>query len=128
MSTRHPEFSRHCSGATAVHGGHRYRVELAVAEQPVKPSRRPLRCISAIVSCDGQPVPDADVTLSFHPLHAPAPAPDAPGCHGELLLAPDHHPAARSGELHGSMALESGEWKVNVTINREVRAAFAMLM
>lgn len=105
-----------------------YTVKLAIADQPVKPSRRTVRCISATVIRNGEPVVDADVSIGFHPLHA-GPSASASSWHpSELLLTHDHHPQARPEELHGSLALDGGCYQVDVTVNREASAGFVLEM
>jgi hypothetical protein len=102
-----------------------YVVKLAIAEQPVKASRKPLHRVSIELTCDGRVVQDADVAVGFHPLHAQA----AQRIYSlsELVLAPQHR-AANSGQFDGSVALQAGEYRVDVTINHESHAGFVIQM
>ena len=107
--------------------GPHYTVALAIADQPVKASRRDVRCVSAVVTRDGAPVLDAEVSVGFHPLHAQKAA-QSYWQPSELLLAHDHHPQARPEQLHGSLVLNAGSYEVDVTVNREARAGFTIDM
>ncbi|WP_428309862.1 hypothetical protein [Hydrocarboniphaga sp.] len=102
-----------------------YLVKLAIAEQPVKASLKPLHRVSVELSCDGRAVQDADVAVGFHPLHAQA----AQRIYSlsELVLAPQHR-AANAGQFDASVALESGDYRVDVTINHESHAGFVIHM
>ncbi len=128
MSMIRPEIAspRFFVGVAAADSGPQYTVTLAIADQPVKPSRKPLRQVSAVVLRNGQPIADAEVSVGFHPLQAPEHRSRVEP--GELLLAHDHHPYARPEELHGSLALHDGAYYVDVTINQKARAAFMMEM
>lgn len=115
-------------GETRESSGPHYTVELAIADQPVKASRKDVRCVSAVVMRDGEPLLDAEVSVGFHPLHAPKSQPRYAGQPSELLLAHDHHPQARPEQLHGSLTLHAGAYEVDVTVNREARAGFTIEM
>lgn len=101
-----------------------YVVRLAIAEQPVKPSRKPLHRVSVELSCDGRVVQDADVVVGFHPLHA-QPAQPVYSL-SELVLAPQRGGAA--GQFDAAVALQSGHYRVDVTINHESHAGFVIHM
>lgn len=111
---------------TDVAAGHSsYIVRLAIAEQPVKPSRKSLHRVSVELMCDGHAVEDADVAVEFHPLHAPQTrAAYAPS---ELVLAPQHR-AAHLGQFDAAVALHAGDYRVDVTINHESHAGFVIHM
>ncbi|WP_341921329.1 hypothetical protein [Hydrocarboniphaga effusa] len=114
-------------GETGETSGTRYTVALEIADQPVKASRRDVRCVSAIVMRNGEPLLDAEVSVGFHPLHAPK-MQHAGWQPSELLLAHDHHPQSRPEQLHGSLTLQAGVYEVEVTVNREARTGFTLDM
>lgn len=114
-------------GETHEASGPHYTVALEIADQPVKASRRDLRCVSAIVTCNGEPLLDAEVSVGFHPLHAQA-TQTSHWQPSELLLARDHHPQSRPEQLHGSLALQAGAYEVDVTVNREAHTGFTIEM
>ena len=114
-------------GETHEAGGPHYTVALEIADQPVKASRRELRCVSAVVMRDGEPLLDADVSVGFHPLHARGTRRSG-WQPSELLLTHDHHPQSRPEQLHGSVVLQAGAYEVDVTVNREARTGFTIEM
>ena len=99
-----------------------YMIRLAIADLPVKPSRRVMRRVSVTLCHEGHAVEDADIAVGFHPLHAG----DEPAPHGELLLAPLHGPAACPGLFDASLALRPGTYRVDVTVNRASQAEFVV--
>lgn len=114
-------------GETHEAGGPHYTVALEIADQPVKASRRELRCVSAVVMRDGEPLLDADVSVGFHPLHARGTR-QSGWQPSELLLTHDHHPQSRPEQLHGSVVLQAGAYEVDVTVNRQARTGFTIEM
>ncbi|MDB5969554.1 MAG: hypothetical protein JWQ90_2004 [Hydrocarboniphaga sp.] len=102
-----------------------YTVKLAIAEQPVKSSRKALHRVSVELTCDGRAVRDADVAVEFHPLHAPRAQPIY--SLSELVLAPQHR-AENAGQFDGAVALQAGDYRVDVTINHESHAGFVIHM
>jgi hypothetical protein len=102
-----------------------YTVKLAIAEQPVKASRKRLHRVSVELSCDGRVVQDADVAVGFHPLHAQQAQPIY--SLSELVLAPQHR-AANGGQFDAAVALQAGDYRVDVTINHESHAGFVIHM
>lgn len=102
-----------------------YTVTLAIADQPVKSSRRALCCISAVVSRGGRALADAEVSLDFRPLQSRTAATVQPGA---LWLTHDHHPQMRPEQLCGSIALDDGSYRVDLIVNNEARAGFVLEM
>jgi len=110
---------------TRTDSGSPYTVKLAIAEQPVKPSRKALHRVSVELLRDGRPVDNADVAVGFHPLHAQAAQPVY--SLSELVLAP-HHRADLRGHFDTAVALQAGDYRVDVTINHESHAGFVIHM
>jgi len=102
-----------------------FLVKLAIAEQPVKPSRKALHRVSVELMRDGCPVEDADVAVGFHPLHAQA----AQSMYSlsELVLVPQHRDE-RAGRFGAAVALQAGDYRVDVTIDHESHAGFVIHM
>lgn len=115
-------------GETNEAGGSHYTVTLAIADQPVKASRRDVRCVSAVVMRNGEPLLDAEVSVGFHPLHAQKTQQQTHWQPSELLLAHDHHPQSRPEQMHGSLVLNAGAYEVDVTVNREAHTGFTIEM
>ncbi len=102
-----------------------YGVSLAIADQPVKPSRRALQSVNVAITQDGKPATASDISVGFHPLdqsHAHRFMP------GELVLAPCHASLVDATEFQGSLNLQQGEYEVDVTIDHRLHASFIVRM
>lgn len=100
-----------------------YTVRLMLSELPVKATRKPLHHVCVELMCDGRAVEDADVAVGFHPLHAQHRQQQRVYSLSELVLAPQHR-ADVAGCFDGAVALQDGDYRVDVTINHQAHAAF----
>jgi len=99
-----------------------YEVSLAITDQPVKPSRRSLRYVSVSLSRDGKQASAVDVSVGFHPLQS-EPGSLVPG---DLVLAPQHRCVAEDAKFEGWLALQEGEYQIDVVIDHRAHARFLL--